>query len=106
MSKGREYRKGFFFGVRMEIQTFTAAEGQTIRTIIKDGDPWFVAADACRILDVDRTSLERLDDDGIKSIWTLGASRSRSALGTATHGTRRDSRPKAWRGLLDGSHED
>ena len=69
----------------MEIQTFTAPEGQTIRTIIKDGDPWFVAADACRILDVDRTSLERLDDDekGMDSIHTPGGQQSATILSEA-----------------------
>ena len=49
----------------MEIQTFTAPEGQIIRTITKDGDPWFVASDVCRALDLENASqaLTRLDDD-------------------------------------------
>lgn len=37
----------------------------TVRTLIRDGEPWFVAADACRALDISNVSqaLSRLDDD-------------------------------------------
>ena len=39
-----------------------------------DGEPWFVAADVCRILEIDKTQTRRLDDDekGLYSIQTLG----------------------------------
>lgn len=51
--------------------------GNDVRMIIAhDGAPWFVAADALGILDLDRTALRRLDDDekGVDSIHTLGGS--------------------------------
>lgn len=34
-----------------------------IRTITRDGEPWFVAADVCRALEIDRTQTRRLDED-------------------------------------------
>lgn len=39
--------------------------GMNVRTSIVDGEPWFVAADVCRILDIGNPSdaLSRLDDD-------------------------------------------
>ena len=48
--------------------------GQDVRTVTRDGQTWFVAADVLAILDVDRTALRRLDDDekGVDSIHTLG----------------------------------
>lgn len=40
-------------------------EGQIVRTVTVDGDPWFVAADACRVLEHSNPSVAvgRLDDD-------------------------------------------
>ena len=48
-----------------------------VRTIIKDGEPWFIAADVCRALDyknVSQTVGDNLDDDekGISAGYTLG----------------------------------
>lgn len=46
-----------------------------VRVLTDDqGEPWFVAADICRALQLDRKSLERLDDDekGVSSVHTLG----------------------------------
>lgn len=39
--------------------------GQAIRSILIDGDPWFVAADVCRVLGIGRPqdSVRHLDDD-------------------------------------------
>lgn len=34
-----------------------------IRTITREGEPWFVAADVCRALAIDRTQTRRLDED-------------------------------------------
>jgi prophage antirepressor-like protein len=53
-------------------------EAFKVRTTVKDNEPWFVAADVLRVLDVDRTSLERLDDDekGVDSIHTPGGRQS------------------------------
>lgn len=62
--------------VKMEtqIQVFNNSDFGDVRTIIRDGEPWFVAADVCRALDVDSTATRRLDDDekGLHSTQTLG----------------------------------
>lgn len=60
----------------MNLMTYSF-EGATVRTM-KDaqGEPWFVAADVCAVLEIGNTSmaLGRLDDDekGISSTDTLG----------------------------------
>lgn len=58
------------------IQIFESAEFGKIRTVQRDGAPWFVAADVCRALEIrnNRDALERLDDDekGVASTDTLG----------------------------------
>jgi prophage antirepressor-like protein len=45
-----------------------------VRTVLIDGDPWFIASDVCSILNVDSTSVRKLDDDerGLHSVQTLG----------------------------------
>lgn len=71
----------------MEIQTFTAPEGQTIRAITKDGEPWFVASDVCRAVDIanGRDAITRLDDDerGVASTDTPGGSQDVSIISEA-----------------------
>lgn len=67
------------------LQTFTFASGEVahaIRGLMRNGDPWFVARDLLNALDVDRTSLERLDDDekGVDSIHTPGGQQSITLL--------------------------
>lgn len=51
-------------------------KGQQVRTVIKDGQPWWVAKDVCNILGLgnSRMALERLDDDekGVSLIDTPG----------------------------------
>lgn len=43
--------------------------GQQLRTLLLDGEPWFVAADACRVLDIDVTvAMRRLDDDEYRQV--------------------------------------
>ena len=39
-----------------------------------EGEPWFVAADVCRALGIDRTQTRRLDEDekGVYSAQTPG----------------------------------
>jgi prophage antirepressor-like protein len=53
--------------------TFTT---QTLRVVMRDGEPWFVAADVCAALGISRTDdgVSRLDDDekGAGSIRTPG----------------------------------
>lgn len=59
-----------------ELQIFENPEFGKIRAIERNGEPWFVAADVCRALDLCDTSkaLDRLDDDekGTSLIRTLG----------------------------------
>jgi len=51
-------------------------QGKAVRTITKNGEVWFVAADACAVLEIGNTTdaVNRLDDDekGVDSIETLG----------------------------------
>ena len=47
-----------------------------VRTLLIDGDPWFVASDVCRALDIrnNRDAIARLEDDekGVGLTDTLG----------------------------------
>lgn len=40
-------------------------QGAQVRTVIKDGEPWFIAKDVCEVLDIvdARQAVNRLDDD-------------------------------------------
>ena len=59
-----------------KLMPFENAAFGKIRTLTIDGEPWFVAADVCRALEIGNPSMtvERLDDDekGISTIDTLG----------------------------------
>ena len=48
-----------------DLTTFKNETFGEVRTVMRDGEPWFVAADVCRALDIGNTSmaLERLDND-------------------------------------------
>ncbi|MDY4856303.1 MAG: BRO family protein [Candidatus Ventricola sp.] len=46
-----------------DLQVFENPAFGQVRTVTKDGEPWFVAADVCRALEVDPTATRRLDDD-------------------------------------------
>lgn len=48
-----------------ELKTFQNPKFGTIRTTTINGEPWFVAADVCKALDIDnsRQALARLDED-------------------------------------------
>lgn len=48
-----------------ELQVFKNDLFGEVRTVMKGGEPWFVAADVCRVLEIvnDRDALTRLDDD-------------------------------------------
>lgn len=50
-----------------ELMLFENAQFGTIRAVEKDGEPWFVAADVCRVLDIGNPTqaLARLDDDEV-----------------------------------------
>ena len=47
------------------IQVFTNRHFGHVRVVMRDGDPWFVASDVCRALDVgnNRQAVSRLDED-------------------------------------------
>lgn len=59
-----------------DMQVFQSRQFGEIRTVNRDGAPWFVAADVCRALEHSnsRMALERLDEDekGVSSIYTPG----------------------------------
>lgn len=67
-----------------ELQKVFNYEDHQVRTVIKDGEPWFVAKDVCEILgltDVSK-SLERLDEDekGTNIIRTHGGPQQMSVV--------------------------
>lgn len=57
-----------------EIQVFNNTEFGEVRTIMQNGEPWFVASDVCKALEIDRTATRRLEDDekGVHSTHTPG----------------------------------
>ena len=61
-----------------------AFEGKSVRVIERDGEPWFVAADVCAVLDISkhRDALSRLDDDerGSVLVDTLGGAQEMGAI--------------------------
>lgn len=63
----------------MNLQVFQK-DNLKVRTVIKDGEPWFVAADVCKALEIvnGREATSRLDDDekGVVSTDTLGGAQS------------------------------
>jgi anti-repressor protein len=42
-------------------------ESVTVRVVVIDGEPWFVLADLCRVLDIERFRTERLEDGWIRN---------------------------------------
>lgn len=48
-----------------DIQIFKSEQFGEVRTIAKDGEPWFVAADVCKVLDLSNPTIaaSRLDED-------------------------------------------
>ena len=67
-----------------ELQVFENAQFGQVRTVQKDGQPWFVAADVCRALEVgnSRQALSRLDADekGVISTDTPGGEQKMSIV--------------------------
>lgn len=53
-----------------------------VRTILIDGDPWFIASDLLRVLDLTRTSLRDFEDDekGVHTVHTLGGDQLATVL--------------------------
>ncbi len=66
------------------LKVFTHHEFGQVRTVIKDGSPWFVAADVCRALKIinNRDALIRLDEDekGVAKIDTPGGTQEMSII--------------------------
>lgn len=58
-------------------QVFSSPEFGSVRVVMQDNEPWFVAADVCKALDVGNTSaaIARLDDDEHAIISIKGISR-------------------------------
>lgn len=45
------------------MEVFTSERFGSVRTTMINGDPWFVASDVCKALEIDATATRRLDDD-------------------------------------------
>jgi prophage antirepressor-like protein len=62
-----------------ELTVFKHSNFGEVRTVVRDGCPWFVAADVCKTLDIgnDRQALARLDDDE-KGVISTDISQGRS----------------------------
>ena len=60
--------------------SFILAWGRRSKTL--EGEPWFVAADVCRALGIDRTQTRRLDEDekGVYSAQTPGGQQDMSIV--------------------------
>ncbi|WP_232042614.1 BRO-N domain-containing protein [Ralstonia wenshanensis] len=57
-------------------------ESSAVRVVVRDGEPWFVAADLCEALHLDATAIRKLDDDekGLHSMQTLGGTQSMAVI--------------------------
>jgi len=57
----------------MKLQTFSFDDNE-VRTVVQNGELWFVANDVTKILGLDRTQVRRLDEDekGVRIIHTPG----------------------------------
>ena len=66
------------------LMIFETPEFGAVRSILIDGEPWFVAADVCKALELEKTNraLSRLDDDekGAHSVSTPGGRQRMSII--------------------------
>lgn len=48
-----------------QMQVFNNKRFGNVRTVLRDGEPWFVAADVCKALEIanSRDALTRIDED-------------------------------------------
>ena len=60
-----------------ELQIFRSEDFGSVRTLYRDGEPWFVAADVCRALEIGNPSdaIRRLDPDEYALVSIEGISR-------------------------------
>lgn len=67
-----------------ELKIFSNEKFGTVRTVIKNNEPWFVAADVCKALEIGDTwnAVNRLDSDekGTDSISTLGGTQEMTVV--------------------------
>jgi prophage antirepressor-like protein len=56
-----------------ELQRIFDFRGQEVRTLIQNDEPWFIAADVCKVLEIKNVSqaLQRLDEDE-RSMFNIG----------------------------------
>lgn len=68
-----------------ELQIFKSNQFGEIRTTVQNGEPWFVAADVCKALDIDKRQTRRLDDDekGVRSTHTPGGNQDMTIVNEA-----------------------
>ena len=66
-----------------DVKIFESPEFGQVRTTVIDGEPWFVAADVCRALDLGNPTraLDRLDNDERTLISIKGASNGKPVNG-------------------------
>lgn len=66
------------------IKIFESEEFGKVRTVVRDGEPWFVAADVCKTFGVtnNRNVIARLDDDekDVQIVDTLGGEQKMSVV--------------------------
>lgn len=65
-----------------DLMVFESATFGSVRTLEKDGEPWFIAADVCKALDIEQVTntLKRLDDDEQALISIKGISRGNDSV--------------------------
>lgn len=66
-----------------EMQVFNF-ESDKVRVVVREGEPWFVAKDVCKVLKLDnpRSTIALLDDDekGVHNMDTLGGNQSMTVV--------------------------
>lgn len=67
-----------------QLQKIFNYQGNQVRTVVKNNEPWFVAKDVCDILkhSNSRVALSRLDDDekGVSKVYTPGGQQNMSVV--------------------------
>lgn len=70
-----------------DIQIFKSEQFGEVRTIAKDGEPWFVANDICKVLGHtnSRVAVAALDEDekGVSKVYTLGGEQQMTVVNEA-----------------------
>lgn len=67
---------------KTEMQVFQNDEFGEVRTVMREGEPWFVAADVCRVLELEDTgrATERLDEDELTRIKIVSGGQGREMI--------------------------